>query len=81
MHRFRQTTDELVFLDVLLLNKRFDAFTEMSLVPEVTTMIPVKISRDVTDRLVPFSRKRITFIMWTRRCARVGWIDRNSTLP
>jgi len=50
-------------------------------VPKVVTMIPVKISRDVADRSVPLSRERIVVVVWTRGRARIGWIDRDSTLP
>jgi len=77
MHGFRQTADELVVLYVLLLDKRFDA----SLVSKMVSIITVEISRDMTNRSVPLFGERAVIIMWARRCARVGWIDRDSILP
>lgn len=80
MQWIRQSSDELVVLKILLLDERLDGFVEVSLVPTAVAMVPIHVFGVIANRWMPLPRKRIVIVMWTGRCARIGWVDRDGPL-
>lgn len=80
VHVARQTTDELVVLDILLLDKRLDPFVEVSRVPVIITVVLVHVFREMADRSVSLW-KWIVVVMRAGRCTRARRVDGGSPLP
>lgn len=76
----RQSSDELVVLEILLLNERLDGFVEVSLVPIAVAMVPIRVFGEIVNRWTALPRKQIVIVMWTGWRARIGWVDRDGPL-